>query len=114
VHELSIVQGILQAALDEAKRGGGKRIREIHARVRESGHPMEASSLQSLLETLAKGTMAEEAEIKIEVISPTLRCKECDATFLAQGGTLFCPHCQSGRLELLDAEEIDLECDFAE
>ena len=114
MHELSLVQGILQAALDEAQKSGGKRIREIHATVRESGHPMEAAALESLLETLSQGTIAEEAEIKIEVIPPTIRCKECDSIFPGKGGILFCPHCHGGKLEELDAEKIDLECNFTE
>ena len=62
----------------------------------------------------AKGTAAEGAQMRIEVIAPTLRCKECDTTFLGHGSTLFCPQCLGGRLEELDAEKIDLECDFAE
>ena len=114
MHELSLVQGILQAALDEAEKASGRRIKEIHAKVRESGHHMEAYSLQTLLEVIAKGTIAEGAEMKIVVVPPTLRCKECDFTFLAQANTLVCPHCRSGKLEELDAEESDLECNFAE
>ena len=114
MHELSLVQGILQAALDEVEKASGRRIKEIHAKVRESGHHMEAHSLQALLEMIAKGTIAEGAEMKIEVIPPTLRCKECGFSPIAQGSTLICPHCRSGKLEELDAEQIDLECSFAE
>lgn len=114
MHELSMVEGILKAALGEAEKSGGKRIKSIFARIRESGHPMEAAPLESLMETLAKGTAAEGAEIKIEVITPTIRCKDCKATFNARGGTLLCPHCQSSRLEELDAEQVDLECSLAE
>ena len=112
MHELSLIQGILEAAIDEAEKVDGRRITEIHARVRESGHPMEAASLQSLLEMLAKGTIAEEAEIEIEVLSPAIKCKECDSTFLGKGGALFCPHCQSNKMEELDADKVDLECSF--
>ena len=82
MHELSLVQSILQAALNEAEKAGGKHIEEIRAKVRESGHPMEAGSLQALLEMIAKGTIAQEAKISIEVISPTLKCKECDFIFI--------------------------------
>ena len=114
MHELSLVQSILQASLDEAKRAGDKRIVEIRAKVRESVHPMEAHSLQALLEVIAKDTIAEEAKMIIEVIPLTLRCKECDFTFLTQDNTLVCPRCRSGKLEELDAEEIDLECNFEE
>ncbi|MFC2007395.1 hydrogenase maturation nickel metallochaperone HypA [Chloroflexota bacterium] len=112
MHELSLVQDILQASLDEAGKAGNKRIRQIHARVRESGYPMEANSLQALLETIAKGTVAEGAEMEIELIPPTLRCKECDFNFLYQANTLVCPQCRSSKLEELENEEIDLECSF--
>jgi hydrogenase nickel incorporation protein HypA/HybF len=113
VHELSLVEGILKAALEEAKRDGQKQIKEIHATIRESGHPMEADSLQSMLEMLAKGTIAQDAEIEIKLVPPTLKCRECNLTFSAQGHSLMCPRCQSGRLEELDAEKIDLECSFS-
>ena len=113
MHELSLMQDILKAALDEAKKADSKRIAEIHARVRESGHPMEADALQSMLETLAKGTIAEGAKMRVTVIPPTLRCKECGATFSAQDHTLLCLHCKSAKLEELDADKIDLECNFA-
>lgn len=114
MHELSLAQGILQAVLEEAQKAGGKRIKKIHAKVRESIHHMEDYSLETCLEAIAKGTIAEGAEIGIELIPPTLRCKECDFTFLAQENTLVCPRCRSGKLEELDAEEINLECNFAE
>ncbi len=114
MHELSLMENILQAALDEASRTGTKSIREISARIRESGHPMDASQLQSLLVELAKSTVAEGAKITIEVIPPTLQCQECNSTFTAEHSTLLCPHCHSSKLKSVDAEEIDLECDFTE
>lgn len=112
MHELSLAQDILKAVLNEAEKAGGKRIREINVRVRESVHHMEDGSLDTCLEAIAKGTAAEGAEIVIGLLPPTLRCKECDFTFSAQESTLFCPHCRSAKLEELDAEEIELECSF--
>ena len=114
MHELSLAQDILQAVLGEAQKASSKHVKEIRVKVRESTHHMEGQSLETLLETIAKGTIAEGAEMRIEVIPPTLACKECEFTFQAQGSTLLCPRCQSGRLEELDAEEINLECDFTE
>lgn len=114
MHELSLAQSILQATLDEAKRVGGKPIGKIQVKVRESGHILEAYSLQTLLGVIVKGTPAEGAKIKIEVIPPTLRCKACDFTFPAQDGTLICPRCRGGNLEALDADKIDIECNLTE
>jgi len=114
MHELSLAQEILKAVLNGAEKAGNKRIREINVRVRESTHHMEDDSLETCLEAIARGTVAEGAEIGIELIPPTLKCKECDFTFSAQEGILVCPHCRSSKLEELDAEEIDLECNFVE
>lgn len=114
MHELSLAQEILKAVLNEAEKVGSKRIRGISVRVRESIHHMEDGSLETCLEAIAKGTVAEGAEIGIELIPPTLKCKGCDFTFSAQESILVCPHCRSSKLEELDAEEIDLECNFVE
>ncbi len=110
MHELSLAQSILETALVEAQRAGGKHIRGIHAKVRNSSHHIEdTSSLEFCLEAVTKGTVAEGAEIRIEFIPSTLRCKECDFTFLAQASALVCPRCRGGKLEELDAEEVYLE-----
>ena len=114
MHELSLANDILQVVRNESQKVGGKRLWEIRARVRKSIHHMEESSLGICFEAVAKGTIAEGAKVTIEIIPPTLRCKECDFTFLAQGNDLVCPICRKSNLEELDADEIDLECDFVE
>jgi hydrogenase nickel incorporation protein HypA/HybF len=113
MHEVGIMQGILDSVIQEARKSSKKGITEIRATVREHGHPMEAASLESLLEMLAKGTAAEGAAMKITVISPTLKCSDCGHSFTA-GGALLCPDCHSSKLEAIDAEEVDLECSFTE
>ena len=115
MHELSLAQSILETALAEAKRVGSKRIRGIHAKVVGSSHHIEdTSSLEFCLEAVTKGTIAEGAEMRIEFIPSTLRCKKCDFTFPAQGSTLVCPRCRGGKLEELDAEQICLESVYTE
>ncbi len=110
MHELSLAQDILQAALDETQKAGGKRIRGIYVKVRESSHHIEdTSSLEFCLEAVAKGTIAEGAEIGIEVIPPTVRCKEWDFTFWLQSHRLFCPRCGSGNVHMITGGEIFLE-----
>jgi hydrogenase nickel incorporation protein HypA/HybF len=110
MHELSIAQSILRAALNEAQRSGGKHIREIRAKVKGSHHHIEdTSSLKFCLEAMTKGTIAEGARMTIELTPSTLRCRKCDFTFLAQGNALVCPRCMSGKLEELGTEEICFE-----
>ena len=67
MHELSIAQSILQAALTEAEKHNGKRIKAIGVKVGDDAF-MEADSLQFCLEAETKGTIAEGARIEIKPV----------------------------------------------
>lgn len=113
MHELSLAQGIMEAALGEAEKAGSKRISRIRVSVK-SDHSREDASLQFLLEAVAKGTIADGALITTEIIPPTLKCKDCGFQFVMAGTPLACPRCQGARLEEIDADKVELECDFGE
>lgn len=66
MHSLAIAQGILQAALAEAEKYGGRRIKAINVKIGDE-HFTESDSIQFCLEAMAKGTVAEGAQIKVEV-----------------------------------------------
>lgn len=67
MHSLSLAQSILQAALSEAQKHDGKRIKAIDVKVGDETF-MEADSLQFCLEAVTKGTIAEGAHIEIKVV----------------------------------------------
>lgn len=67
MHSLALAEDVLQAALSEARKRGDKRIKAISVTV-GNGVFDEADSLQFCLEALSKGTVAEGACIKVEVI----------------------------------------------
>ncbi len=70
MHSLAMAQSIMQAALSEAEKHEAKRIKEISVKVGEHTF-MESDSLQFCLEALSKGTIAEGAQIGIELIGET-------------------------------------------
>ena len=114
MHELSLAQDILQVVLDQIEKAQGKRISRVVATVRESIHHTEEGSIEVCLNDLAKGTVAEGVGLSVELIPPTLKCRDCRTSFSASEGTLICPSCHSSKLEELDADEVDIECHFAE
>ena len=65
MHSLSMAEGILQAAIDEARNYNAKNIKAINVKVTDE-HYAESDSLQFCLEAMAKGTIAEGAAVEIE------------------------------------------------
>ncbi|MFH0913948.1 MAG: hydrogenase maturation nickel metallochaperone HypA [Chloroflexota bacterium] len=106
MHELSLAQSLLARVLEEARKQDSGRVKAIYARIGEGSHPMEADSLRDCLEMVSQGTIAEGAELKLEILPSTLKCQGCGFTFSAREGVLVCPCCKSGRLEELDSEEL--------
>jgi len=70
MHSLSMAQDILRASLDEAQKHKGKRIKAISVKIADEDFG-EFESLRFCLEGLSKGTIAEGALIKIELMSVT-------------------------------------------
>ena len=70
MHSLSMAQDILQAALMEAEKYDGKRIKAIGVKIGDETF-MESDSLQFCLEAMAEGTIAEGARIEVELVVAT-------------------------------------------
>lgn len=73
MHSLAMAQSILQAALIEAEKHNGKRIKVISVKIGDETL-MESDSLQFCLEAIAKGTIAEGARIEIDLVGATAKC----------------------------------------
>lgn len=67
MHSLAMAENIFRAALNEAENQGGKRIKAINVKIAEENFT-ESDSLQFCLEELARGTIAEGASVKIELV----------------------------------------------
>ncbi len=65
MHSLAMAQDILQAALSEAEKRDAKHIKTISVKTGDR-HSAESDSLRFCLEAVAKGTIAEGAQIEIE------------------------------------------------
>lgn len=105
MHSLAIAQDILEAALIEAEKHNAKHVKAISVKIGD-GHFAESDSLQFCLEAAAKGTIAEEARIKIEFTDTTARCSKCGLVFPVEGHLPVCPQCGNRNLETLIEKEL--------
>ena len=76
MHSLAIAKDILQAALSEANKHDGKRIKTITVKIGEE-HFAESESLQLCLEAMAKGTTAEGSRIEVKLMGSNSGNAEC-------------------------------------
>ncbi len=68
MHEWTFAQNILQTALGEAERHTAKRINLLRVKLAEAEH-IEPSSLRFCFEALSKGTIAEGANLEVEIVN---------------------------------------------
>lgn len=67
MHSLAMAENIFKAVLNEAENQGSKRIKAINVKITEE-NSAESESLHFCLEEMARGTLAEGADIKIELV----------------------------------------------
>ena len=100
MHEVSIMQGTLQLAEENARKAGGTEIRVISLRVGLfSGVVPEA--LEFAFDVLKQGTMAEGATLSIERVPGLFRCVKCDTEVRLDAVRFECDVC-GGMLSLRD------------
>ncbi|HBE72618.1 MAG TPA: hydrogenase maturation nickel metallochaperone HypA [candidate division Zixibacteria bacterium] len=108
MHELAITQSLLKIALDKADEAGAGRIRTITLMIgRLSGYVPEA--VQANFEILSPGTPAEGAELRIEWMPVSCRCRDCGREYQAEVDDLRCPGCRTPRFEVTGGREMYIE-----
>jgi hydrogenase nickel incorporation protein HypA/HybF len=91
LHELGIATEILDIALVEAQKHGGRRITAVNLRVGVL-RGVVPEHLHFLFGHVAKGTIAEEARLEIEEEPIRVECEACGPSE-AREFTLECPAC---------------------
>lgn len=108
MHELAITQGILEIAEKEAAKYNSGRITRIKLQIGEfTGVVREA--LEFSFEVVKEGTLAEHAQLEIEVVKLRKRCPSCDEVFESNDlFDFFCPKCNAPA-EIISGREMQIE-----
>jgi len=104
MHELSIAASIADIAVRHAR---GRPVSRVEVRV---GHLRQVvpSALEFAFELVAQGTPLEGAELVLEEVAATVRCRTCGAESSPRGFPLICP-CGSADVEIVAGEELTVE-----
>jgi hydrogenase nickel incorporation protein HypA/HybF len=107
VHELSIMQGALGIALEQAQKAGAERVVALRLRIGAlSGVVPDA--LQFAFEALAPGTPAEGARLIIEDVPARFWCMPCNREFQAEDLFSECPNCHTPSGDLRAGREMEV------
>ena len=113
MHELAITEGIIETAIPAAEAGGARRILEIRLKIGEMSGVF-PEYIEEYLQTLAKGTIAEGAALKVEKIPVSIKCGSCGFEGPIDRKNAKCPKCESvdfkitgGREYYVDSLEVE-------
>jgi hydrogenase nickel incorporation protein HypA/HybF len=113
MHEMAIAQSVLDIAFGEAQKHASNSVKKIKLNIGEfSGVVREA--LEFAFDVLKHDTLAESAEIEIEVIKLRVACESCgEIECSIRNINLICPNCKKAmrvnagremKVEYLDLE----------
>lgn len=108
MHELKLIQHVLEIIEQEAQKNRLSRINKIVLKIGKLRQYI-PDYLKSAFQTLTKETLARSAEIIIEEIAISAKCKKCDAIFAVHEQHYVCPFCQNAFCDIITGNEIILE-----
>jgi hydrogenase nickel incorporation protein HypA/HybF len=105
LHELAIADSVVHVA---SRHANGRRVTKVYLKV---GHLRQVvpSALAFSFELVARGTPVEGAELEMEEVPATGKCRKCGAESRLQSFPLRCAACDSLDLELIAGEELYVE-----
>jgi hydrogenase nickel incorporation protein HypA/HybF len=102
MHELSIADAVAQVAARHAR---GRRVSKVELRV---GHLRQVvpSALEFAWQLVTDGTPLEGAELQIDSVAASGRCRDCATDTTMESFPLRCGRCGSLDMELVTGEEL--------
>lgn len=108
IHELSITEEILRISIENARYENARRILSIHIKIGEiTGFNPE--SIQFYFSIISRGTIAENAELKMEIVPSSAKCINCGKVYSIQERVLICPYCGDINSEILTGKDVIIE-----
>jgi len=107
MHELSLVEGIVDLIAEEARARAFSRVRVIHVSVGALGGA-EPEALRFCFDAVARGTIADGARLEIRTVPALGWCSECSRQTPLAERFSECPACGRAPLRILAGDELRL------
>ena len=107
MHELSIVEALLESVQQELRARPEARLGAVQLRV-GALRLIEPETLQFCFAAAVRDTPLDGARLEIERVEAAARCTSCQTEFAVEEQWFECPACHSLEARLLRGEELDL------
>lgn len=104
MHELSYTQGVLDIALENARKAEAKRITRINLVIGGMSGIVD-DSVRFCFELLSQDSIAHNAELTFRRVPTRLHCRKCDLAFEPDSEQWGCPRCRKWDVELQAGSE---------
>ncbi|WP_196592968.1 hydrogenase maturation nickel metallochaperone HypA [Pectinatus sottacetonis] len=108
MHEMAMAQGVMEIVEDYAHRSNAKKVCTISLLIGEMAGVV-FESLEFCFSALAKGTIAEDAEIKLKKVPLVGHCNNCGWQGHIENYNFFCPECGSAKVDIISGRELRVE-----
>ena len=107
MHEIAIVESIIDIISTEMKKHNMTRVETIKLRIGEMSHVM-PDALTFSFDVSSKGTSLEGAKLIIETVPTKGRCKGCGTEFTIKDTFDICPECNGISYEIISGKELEI------
>lgn len=108
MHEASIVSGLMKLLLDQAAKHAIDRVSRVTVRVGKL-RAVEPRALVACFDVFAEDTIADGAELVVDVVGIGAHCDDCKEEFEVNGYVFRCARCQGSHLTITSGEELYIE-----
>lgn len=105
MHEFGLAQEIFRIVMAAALRNRATEVRKVVV-VAGAMRAVVESQLAFHFTVIARGSMAQRAQLVVETLPARGRCRQCEAEFDAPDFGLACPRCGSAETSLIQGGEL--------
>lgn len=97
MHEMALVRNVVDIVVDQAQKAHASEVKAVYLTI-GSGRDVVIEYLDGLFQFLARGTVAEHAELVVQTTPMTVKCNQCGFVFpinVFKPETWVCPSCKA-------------------
>jgi len=107
MHEASLIASLLRQVDELAAQNGGGRVDQVRIEVGPLAG-VEPLLMREAFERLRVGTSSAEAELVIDAVGLTCRCRRCRRDYVTDALRFDCPLCGCGDVDVLSGDRVVL------
>lgn len=107
MHELAVAESLLKIIQEEGKKHGLSRINQVRLRIGKLSTVV-PEALSFSFQVITRSTLAEGAELSMEVVPVIAHCHDCDIDFETDSHFLLCTQCGGALVGLVSGKELEI------